>query len=86
MVEWSRRKGDIYGIDPSGGRVIVEEQHGQLCANKPHNFDYMGKCLKTCMRCLYREKQIGIGIIPCKVTELSKKANSFRVNYGESKE
>lgn len=27
-------------IDPSGSRVIVEEQHGQL-------LDYVGECLKN---------------------------------------
>lgn len=33
------------GTEPSDSRAVAEEQYGQLCANKLHNLDYVGKCL-----------------------------------------
>lgn len=50
------QKKERCGTDPSGNRVVVEEQHGQFCANKPHNLDYMGKCLKNMYEMLIQEK------------------------------
>ena len=40
---WNRPKeGEEMSTDSSDSRAIIEEWHGQLCANEFHILDYMG--------------------------------------------